>query len=63
MHVISESCGLRAPGFFEVSWTRWGLAFEFIFDHDPDYGYPWMLHFHFLLLNIFLHFPLSWVPS
>ena len=63
MHFISESCGLRAPGVFEINWKRWGIAFEFIFDHDADYGYPWMLHFHFLLLNIFLHFPLSWVPS
>ena len=63
MHVISESCGLRAPGFFEVNWKRWGAAFEFIFDHDAEYGYPWMLHVHFLLLNMFLHFPLRWIPS
>jgi hypothetical protein len=63
MHVITESCGLRAPGFFEINWKRWGLAFDFIFDHDAEYGYPWMLHVHFLLLNVFLHFPFAWVPS
>jgi hypothetical protein len=62
-HVIIEERGLRSPGRFEVYWKRWFLAFEFIFDPDPDYGYPWMLHVHLLLLNVFVHFPLSWAPA
>jgi len=63
MYVIAEPQGVRVPGRFEISWKRWGCAFEFIFDHDAEYGFPWMLHFHFLLLNVFLHFPFPWVPS
>lgn len=63
MHVISESRGLRIPGFFEFSWKRFGLAFCFIFDHDAEYGSPWMLHLHFLLLNLFLHFPFAFRPK
>jgi len=62
-NVFREDYGIRSPGRFEINWKRWGFAFEFIFDHDAEYGYPWMLHVHFLLLNIFLHFPLSWAPS
>jgi hypothetical protein len=62
-HIIVENGGLRSPGRFELSWKRWGAALELIFDHDAEYGYPWMLHLHFLLVNIFLHFPLAWVPS
>ncbi len=63
MRVIAESRRFRAPGFFEISWKRWSLAFEFIFDHDAEYGSPWMLHVHFLLLSLFIHFPLAWEPS
>ena len=63
MNVIAESCGLRAPGSFEVSWKRFGCALEFIFDHDAEYGSPWMLHVHLLLLNLFLHFPCAFRPA
>ncbi len=63
MNVIAEQYGFRAPGFFEISWKRWGAAFNFIFDHDAEYGSPWMLHLHFLLLNLFIHFPFAFRPA
>jgi hypothetical protein len=61
--VLFEDHGVRRPGAFEFYWKRWGLAFEFIFDHDADYGGPWMLHFHILLLSGFVHFPFPWRPA
>lgn len=55
--IIWERTAVRIPGTFELSWSRIGLALAFIFDaHDSD-GWPWMLHVHFLFLNLFLHFP------
>jgi hypothetical protein len=62
MHLITETCGFRAPGVFEISWERWSFALELIYGDNDDQKWPWMLHFHFLLLNVFLHLPISWVP-
>jgi len=63
MLVFSETRGLRAPGRFEVYWKRWSLAFEFIYTGGDEDRWPWMLHFHFLLLSAFIHFPLRFVPA
>lgn len=63
MHVIAEDRGFRIPGRIEVYWKRLGFAFNFIYDHDAEYGYPWMLHFHILWLNVFAHFPFPWKPG
>lgn len=56
--MILERTGLRVPGFAELSWNRLGFALAFIFDPEPDYGWPWMLHVHILWLNLFVHLPL-----
>ncbi len=61
--MIWERTGVRIPGTFELSWRGLGIALALIFDPEPDYGWPWMLHVHFLFLNCFLHFPapnISW---
>lgn len=63
MRILREKHGVRWPGHFEFYWKRFGLAFEFIFDHDCDYGTPWMLHFNFLLLSGFVHFPCPLRPK
>lgn len=55
MSILWEKTGVRRPGLFELGWNRWGLAAAVIFDHDERL--PWMLHIHFLLLNVFVHFP------
>ena len=54
MHIIKEDRGFRAPGYFEVYWNRWGVAFDVIYSGGDEDKWPWMLHIHFLLLNIFL---------
>lgn len=63
MHVIAERKMLRNPGVFELSWDRWSLAFEVIYSGSDEDRWPWMLHIHFLLVNLFLHFPLGIVPA
>jgi hypothetical protein len=64
-HVLIEKDGIRSPGRFEISWSRWSLALEIIYDGgdggDGD-DWPWMLHAHILLLNLFVHFPIRYVP-
>lgn len=55
--ILWERTGVRIPGTFELSWRRLGLSLALIFDPEPDYGWPWMLHVHILFLNFFLHFP------
>ena len=63
MRIYREKGGLRAPGKFEVWWKRWSLALELLYDHDSEYEMPWILHMHFLLLNVFLHFPCPLQPK
>lgn len=57
-----ERSGVRVPGTFELSWNRIGLALALIYDYDAD-GLPWMLHVHFLFMNLFLHFPAPRIAS
>lgn len=63
MHVYSETRGVRAPGRFEIYWKRWSLSFEFIYSGGDEDKWPWMLHFHFLLLSAFIHLPIYYVPK
>ena len=63
MHVYSEVRGVRAPGRFEIYWKSWSLAFEFIYAGGDDDKWPWMLHFHFLLLSAFIHMPIHFAPK
>lgn len=63
MRIVRKDHGLRWPGHFEFYWKRLGMAFEFIFDYDADYGTPWMLHFHVLMLSGFVHFPCPFRPK
>ena len=64
MHLVTEDRGLRSPGYFEISWKHWSLAFELIYSGPMDEDrWPWMIHVHFLLLNLFLHLPIRYVPS
>lgn len=61
--VYREDCGIRSPGRFELSWKRWSLAFMVIYSgSDDESEWPWVLHVHFLLFNLFLHFPCRYVP-
>lgn len=55
--ILWERTGVRNPGWFEISWNRLGCTLALICDYDSDHEWPWMLHVHFLLLNVFLHFP------
>jgi len=60
MYWFREAGSLRSPGVFELSWNRWGLALVIIYEGpDREHSWPWMLHFHFLLINCFIHF---WAP-
>lgn len=62
--MLREKKMIRMPGRFELSWSRWSFACEVIFG-GVEYGedrWPWMLHIHFLMLNLFLHFPCSVIP-
>lgn len=62
MHVLVEDCGVRYPGLFEFYWKRWSLAFEFIYSDNNEDHWPWMMHVHFLIFGLFLHFPLRFTP-
>jgi len=63
MHLIAEAQGLRSPGRFEISWKRWSVAAELIYSgSDDEDKWPWMIHIHFLLLNLFLHLPVKYEP-
>lgn len=64
MYVIREDHGVRVPGLLEAYWKRWGLVFEFIYTGQEDEDkLPWMLHAHFLVFSLFLHFPCSLIPN
>jgi hypothetical protein len=63
MKLYKEKRGVRSPGRFEMYWRNWSLAFEVIYaGSDGEDKWPWMLHVHFLLLGLYLHFPWSFVP-
>lgn len=64
MRVYSEVKGVRAPGRFEIYWKSWSLAFEFIYSgRDGEDKWPWMLHFHLLILSAYIHFPFWFHPK
>ena len=62
MHIIKEDHGYRASGFFEFYWNRWGVDFDVIYTGNDEDKWPWMIHVHFLFLNLFLHFPFQYIP-
>src|SRR6266849_2383318 len=59
MHIFREPKCIRSPGYFEINWSRFSFELALIYDSSRDYDerWPWMLHFHFLWLNVYLHFP------
>lgn len=64
MRIYKEKHGFRSPGRFEVYWKRWSLAAELIYSgSDGEDSWPWMVHFHVLLLSVFVHFPYRHVPK
>ena len=64
MHVIREKHGIRCPGKFEFYWKKFSLALKIIYAGCVDEDrWPWILHFHFLTLSGFVHFPFPVVPK
>lgn len=70
INIVERSKNFRIPGRLEVSWNRWGIAAEVIFDsNNDDYAspskpsWPWMIHLHLGPWNVFWHFPFSYRPK
>lgn len=64
MNIYRERGGVRWPGRFELYWNQWGLAAKLEWlGRDAENDWTWLVHFHVLMLQIFIHFPLPWIPS